>query len=251
MNCKNIKYNVTVFSLLLLLNSCIGYKKTLYFQGDQQTLNPPNLNETYLIRTGDVLQIKVVTPDSESKNTLDVDPKQSFGGENAYFNNYYVNDLGEIEISLIGKVHVAGYSIKHIDSMLTEKVQGYSNYATVDVKFASFKFLAMGEFSEPGQYFVANETCTIYEAIGIAGDATMFSNKKKVQLIRTCSDGSKKIYTLDLTDYSTFTSDNYFIQPNDIIYIPPQRAKTDKQNITVLSLGLSMVSVLLLILTRI
>lgn len=250
MNCKNIKCKGIVFLLFVLMNSCIGYKKTLYFQGDQQNLNPPKLNETYLIRKGDLLKITINTPDAESKNHLDDNSSDDGGGEGMYFTSYYVNDSGYIDLAGIGKVTVTGFTIMQIDSLVTAKVQTYYNYASVDVKFGSFVFLALGEFNAPGQHRVANESCTIYEAMAIGGDATMFANKKKIQVIRTLVDGSKKVYALDLTDYSTFTSENYFIQPNDIIYIQPQRAKVDKQNVAVLSIGLSMFSIIVLILTR-
>ncbi|WP_423169364.1 polysaccharide biosynthesis/export family protein, partial [Stenotrophomonas maltophilia] len=118
------------------------------------------------------------------------------------------------------------------------------------IKLASFKFSALGEFQTPGQYFVPNETCTIYEAISIAGDAAEYADKEKVQLIRTLKNGTKKIYRINLTDYSSFTSDNFYLQPNDILYIQPQHAKVDKQNIIYVSIVLSASSLILLILSR-
>lgn len=250
MDCKNIKYKGIVFFVFLLTASCIGHKKTLYFQGDQQVLQPPNLHASYKLRTGDMVQIKITTPDTESPKVLTNESVQAAGVAQPYFSNYYINDSGYVELLIIGDVKIIDYTLMQVDSILTLKSKNYFNYATVDVKLASFKFLALGEFSKPGQYLVANETCTLYEALGIAGDAAQFANKKKVQLIRTLSDGSKKIYHLDLTDYSSFNSDNYFIQPNDIIYIQPQKAKTDKQNVAYISLAVSLFTVLTVILTR-
>jgi polysaccharide export outer membrane protein len=138
-----------------------------------------------------------------------------------------------------------------VDSLITLKATEYYSHVSVDVKLASFKFLALGEFKKAGQCFVSNESCTIYEAIAIAGDADDYANNQKLQLIRTLEDGSKKIYRIDLTDYSSFNSDNYFIQPNDVLYLQPQKAKVDKQNITYLSIALSTLSLVLLILSRI
>jgi polysaccharide export outer membrane protein len=232
------------------MNSCIGYKKTLYFQGEQQSLDPPDLQDTYILKKGDVVQIKISNPDTESKEVLSRDGVLQGNPGSAYFTDYYINDSGYVELPFIGKMKLEGYTLMQVDSFITQKAKEYYSYVTVDVKFASFKFLALGEFIKPGQYFVSNETCTIYEALGIAGDAAPFANKKNVQLIRTLSNGGKKIYHLDLTDYSTFNSDTYFIQPNDIIYIQPQKSKTDKQNVAYISLGVSLFTVLTIIITR-
>jgi polysaccharide export outer membrane protein len=240
-------------SFLLLITSCIGYKKTLYFQGNQETLPPPNLAQIYKLRIHDVVQIKIINPDTESNAALSTADQSSMQttAEDAYFKDYYINDSGYVELPFIGKMKLTGYTMMQVDSLISIEAVEYYSHVSVDVKLASFKFIALGEFKNPGQCFVSNETCTIYEAIAIAGDASDYSNNEKVQLIRTLEDGSKKIYRINLTDYSSFTSDNYFIQPNDILYLQPQKAKVDKQNITYLSIALSTLSLVLLILSRI
>ena len=239
------------FLLLSMMCSCIGYKKTLYFQGEQQTIAPPNLQETYVLKKRDVVQINISNPDTESKEVLSQVGSTQVSPENAYFTDYYVNDSGYIELPFIGKIYVEGYTLIQTDSIITQRATEYYSYASVDVKFGSFKFIALGEFENPGQYFVSNETCTIYEAIALAGDAGDYSNNGKMQLIRTLDDGSKKIYRINLTDYSSFNSDNYYIQPNDILYLQPQKAKVDKQNIANVSIALSVATLMLLILSRI
>jgi len=233
------------------MNSCISYKRTLYFQGAEETLAPPPISQTYKLRKHDILQINISNPDSESPAVLAADGSAIQASvEAAYFKDYYINDSGYVELPIIGKLKLVGYTICQADSVITLKAIEYYNNVVVDVKLASFKFIALGEFKKPGTCFVSNETCTIYEAISMAGDGTDFSDNRKFQLIRTLDDGSKKIYRINLTDYSTFTSANYYIQPNDILYLQPQKAKVDKQNTVYLSIGLSAASILFLILSR-
>lgn len=248
---KRYTNKLIVFFVLLFFASCIGYKKTLYFQGVEQVLPPPNLQETYILKKRDVVQIKISNPDTESQEVLSQDTKSQISPENAYFTDYYINDSGYVELPFVGKLQLVGYTLMEADSLITKKATEYFSYPSVDVKFASFKFTALGEFEKPGQYFVSNEVCTIYEAIAIAGDAGDYSNNQKMQLIRTLDDGSKKIYRIDLTDYSSFNSDNYFIRPNDILYLQPQKAKVDKQNITNVSIALSVITLMILILSKI
>jgi polysaccharide biosynthesis/export protein len=247
---KHQVVKIGYFFIILFLSSCLGYKKTLYFQGDVSTLEPPKLSQIYILKKGDVLQIKITNPDAESRQVLNEEGTTNRGGAVAYFTDYYINDSGYVELPFIGQVNVEGKTLMQADSIISIKANEYFQFAVVDVKFASFKFLALGEFKSPGQYFVSNEVCTIYEAIGIAGDASEYSNKEKVQLIRTLKDGSKMIYHINLTDYSTFNSDNYFIQPNDIIYIQPQKAKVDKQNVVYITLALSSITLIVALLGK-
>ncbi|MGN6648248.1 MAG: polysaccharide biosynthesis/export family protein [Cytophaga sp.] len=228
----------------------MGYKKTLYFQGEVQTIAPPNLKETYVLKKRDILQIKISNPDAESPEVLTPNTEGQIIAENAYFTDYYINDSGYVELPMIGKLKIEGYTLMQADSAISYKAKEYFSYATAEVRFASFKFLALGEFETPGQYYVSNETCTLYEAIAIAGDVADYANTEKVQLIRTLDDGSKKVYHLNLTDYSAFNSDTYYIQPNDIIYIQPQKAKVDKQNVIYVSIGMSALLFLTVVLGR-
>lgn len=250
---KRYTKELIVLFLAFFLASCLGYKKTLYFQGDQQSLPAPNLSVTYKLRIHDIVQIKIINPDTESNEVLSTSDQTSVqtNVEDAYFKDYYINDSGFVDLPFIGKMKLVGYTIMQVDSLVSIKVVEYYSHVSVDVKLASFKFLALGEFKKVGQCFVSNETCTIYEAIAIAGDGTDYSNNEKLQLIRTLNDGSKKIYHINLTDYSSFTSDNYFIQPNDILYLQSQKAKVDKQNITYFSIALSTLSLVFLLLSRI
>lgn len=241
---------ILIFCIFLILGSCTSYKKTLYFQGDNIDLPAPNLVATYLLKKHDIVQIQIINPEAENPQVLSSgDDASSSAGESAYFTDYYINDSGYVDLPIIGKVKLENYTLMQADSLLSVKVIEYFAYGTVDIKMASFNFLAMGEFKTPGKYNVPNESCTIYEALAIAGDAGEYPNKTKTQLIRTLKDGSKKIYRIDLTDYSAFTSDTYYIQPNDIIYIQPQKSKTDKQNLQNLTLGLALISTTLIVIS--
>ena len=241
-----------VVSFLLLAGSCIGYKKTIYFQGTEETLPPPQLAQTYKLHVHDILQIKILNPDAENPAVLSGEQGNIQSNiADAYFRDYYINDSGFVELPVMGKLQLVGYTIIQVDSLVSKKAVEYYSNVIVEVKLASFKFMAFGEFKKGGMCFVPNETCTIYEAIAIAGDVTDFANNEKLQLIRTLDDGSKKIYHINLTDYSSFNSNNYYIQPNDILYLQPQKAKVDKQNVTYVSIALAAASFILVLLTRI
>jgi len=91
---------------------------------------------------------------------------------------------------------------------------------------------------------------TIFEALGVAGDITDWGNRKNIKVIRELPDG-KHIAELDLTSASIITSPNYYILPHDIIYVEHRDKVYGDKNVpfgTRLSLGLSVISITLLIL---
>jgi polysaccharide export outer membrane protein len=62
------------------------------------------------------------------------------------------------------------------------------------------------------------------EALGLAGDLTVFGQRKGVKLIRE-ENGKNKIYYLDLTSKDILNSPYMYLQPNDIVYVDPNGGK--------------------------
>jgi polysaccharide export outer membrane protein len=235
--------------ILLMLNSCIGYKKTLYFNAADTMETSPDPLTLYTLRPGDIVKVNFVTPDEMSSQMFDVDSKSVANASPAsiYMSNYSVDDSGYVDIPLAGKILAKGKTIMHIDSVITLKSEEYFKYSTIDVKLVSFKFLVLGEVKNPGYTFVFNNKCTIYEAIGLAGDATDYANKKKVTVIRKTPEGKDIVYHLDLTAYDVYNSPVYYIWPHDVIYIQPQKAKVDSRNIQYVTLGFAAISTVFLL----
>ena len=77
-------------------------------------------------------------------------------------------------------------------------------------------------------------------------------NRQEVIVIRKFLDGVKK-YKLDFTKIDIFESENFYIQPNDIIYVPPLKQKswgtgtTGVQTIATIITALSLVTTTILL----
>jgi len=96
-----------------------------------------------------------------------------------------------------------------------------------------------------------NERISILDAIGLAGDLTLYGERTNVLLIRD-KNGKKEYQRLDLTSSEIFTSPYYYLQQNDIIYVEPNKARIGNAsysqsaqfNISVASTIVSAISVL-------
>mgnify|MGYP001793410894 FL=1 len=70
---------------------------------------------------------------------------------------------------------------------------------------------------------------TILEAIGLGFGLTEFADNSKVKVIRTVNDVSQIGY-VNLLDENLISSQFYHLQPNDVIVVPPLKAKNFRRN---------------------
>lgn len=234
--------------LCLILVSC-GSTKEIPYVIDADKLPENLLKETAkysdpIVQPGDILQILVTSNNVEAMEAVKPFNKATYwGGEGmssivgnttqTASNNegsiyyYLVDDAGNIEFPMLGKVHVDGLKTGEISDLIASKI--YPKYVTakpgVEVRFRNFKVYALGEFNKPGVISSANGKMNILEAVAQAGDLTIFGVRKNVMVIRTNADGSRKVFRLDLTDKNLLLSPGYNLQQNDVIYVQPNKAK--------------------------
>ena len=127
--------------------------------------------------------------------------------------------------------------------LLQKEVSAYVENAIVNIRFLNYKISVLGEVNRPGIYSVTDEKISIPEAVALAGDLTIYGERRNVQLIRV-ENGKKQFYSIDLTSPSLFFSPLYYLQQNDILYISPNGTRagssTYNQN---LPLFVSLISV--------
>ena len=88
--------------------------------------------------------------------------------------------------------------------------------------------------------------------MGVAGDITVFGRKDNLMLIRE-SEGKKIVKRIDLSSSKFLQSPYYYLQPNDVVYIEPNKNKeaSVSRNRMLLPSILSAVSVMVIVLDRI
>lgn len=221
-----------LFIVIVLLSSCVPQSKILYLQDMEKDQNQTQFDvvrEDYKIKPGDDLYIRVLSFDEESaavfnqligNNSISANVTTGTG----YMVSFTVNDSGYIEFPLIGKIDVINKTIDEITIELNVNLSEYISLTTVIVKLMNFKITVLGEVNRPGQIEVMNDKITIFEAIGLVGDLDEYGNRKEVQLLRE-KDGEANLYIVDLTDKKLIESEYYYLQPDDVIYVPPMASK--------------------------
>jgi polysaccharide export outer membrane protein len=95
----------------------------------------------------------------------------------------------------------------------------------------NYKISVIGEVARPGMFTVANEKISILEALAQAGDLTIYGVRDRVKLIREDSTGKKEIHVLNLNDDNIINSPYYYLQQNDIVYVEPNKVKSQNSSV--------------------
>ena len=212
-----------------MLFSCVPAKKTTYFQGEPQTkseLYKLN-NEPYRLQVNDILAIDIKAQNEENVSLFKTSSASSSGG-NLYFSGYTVDRHGNIRIPYIGDVNVLGYTEKEVREKVEIELGKFlkkTEFIFVTVKLEGIKFTVTGEVGGPGTKLLVQNEVSIIDAIANAGEITEYGNKQDVTIIRKSLDGVKK-YKIDLTNIDVFESEHFYIQPNDIIFVPAINRKS-------------------------
>jgi polysaccharide export outer membrane protein len=182
----------------------------------------------YKVQNGDNLYIKIVSMDETTNEILNPMGSGGGGGSSSgggnYLNSYTVSEEGHLEFPLVGKLYVKDLTIEEITNLLTDHLNNYIKEFVVIVKLVNFNITILGEIRSPGQYQIYQTDINMFEAIALAGDLTDYSIRDDITIIRKTKNGSK-VRQVDMSTRSFLSSEYFYLQPDDIIYVKPIKMK--------------------------
>lgn len=210
------------------------------------------------IQPNDQLHIYVesATPESavqfnqETNRTADFGTARTSGTSSNM--GYLVNQDGDIVFPILGRLHVAGMTHRELAAMLEQRLisEGYITDPVVTVRLLNFKVSILGDVAHPTQLHIDGERVTIFEALSMAGDLTIYGQRKNVTVVRE-ENGIRTIGTLDLSSKEVFNSPYYYLHQNDMVYVEPNKKKKRDANrdMAILSVVSSVTSIVSLMVT--
>lgn len=233
--------NYLVILSVFLLSSCSSTKKVAYFQdvdaNGRSLFEKTDVFKEITIHSDDILSISIVTIDATTGMPVNQLAGQSVSAAVSAANpaglssssGFLVDKNGEIDISVVGKVKVAGLTTYQARELIKSKASVVYRDPNVQVRYANFKVTVLGEVARPSSYVLPNEKVSVLDALGMAGDLTIFGRRENVLLIRD-TDGKKQFVRLDLNSSQVFNSPYYYLKQNDVIYVEPNKGKAASLN---------------------
>lgn len=249
---KKIVFTFVAVAMILVLAGCGSSKNIPYFQNiDTISLAASRGLYDAHIMPKDMLTINVHTTDAAASapfNLSAAGASSSQGTTASATSGYLVDNNGNINFPIVGKIHVAGLTKGECEDLIKSKIQPYlsrTENPVITVRMSSYRVTVIGEVGSPGVIPVATEKMSIIEALAEAGDLTIYGKRDNVMLIREDAQGQKSMHRINLNDASIINSPYYYLQQNDVIYVEPNKAKAKDATISnSTSLWMSMVSIL-------
>ncbi|MBC7758619.1 MAG: polysaccharide biosynthesis/export family protein [Phormidesmis sp. FL-bin-119] len=244
----------------LMFVSCSSSRKSVYFIDQKDAvLKATNLSTKNIIQPNDILSIAVTSLNNATTEVFNK-PNNSFvstssvTGANLQSPGYLVNDEGNIQFPVLGSMKITGLTTNELRIKITKELLDRKLLVDpiVIVRQLNFKVSVLGEVSRPSVVNVPNEKISLLEALGLAGDITIYGRKDNVMIIRE-EDGVKKIKRLNLNSSEIFSSEYYYLKSNDIVYVEANKAKvaSSTRSSTLIPIVLSALSFGAIIIDRI
>lgn len=220
-----------ILALSFIFTSCIDTKKTTYFNGlsDARIQSPePTVP---IIHKNDLLSISVSSSNPDASKLFN-DPNLSntttstATGTTQQMVGYLVTDDGSFKFPELGDIKAEGLTVKQLSKFMTQTLIDKKLLVDpiVTIRFLNFRVTVLGEVTHPTVITVPNERISVLEALGLAGDLTIYGKRDNVLLIRE-DNGEKIVQRIDLNSKDILSSPYYYLQSNDVLYVEANKNK--------------------------
>lgn len=242
-----------IFSIALsgiIFCSCVNSREAVYFNNvPDQALNI-NPDQDQKIVPNDILAINVASLNPDASMMFNTNATSSLSATPGYL----VDQEGYIQFPVLGKLKVSELTKKQLTDSLRNTLIEKKLLVdpVVTIRYLNFRVTVLGEVQKPTVVLVPNEKISLLEALGMAGDLTIYARRDNVTLIRD-ENGKRMIRRINLNNGEIFNSPYYYLKSNDIVYVEPNKVKIAsatplRQNLPII---LSSLSLLAIIFTRI
>lgn len=246
-----MKEKIFAIFLVLMLVSCrvnqtkpndLNYMQNI----EKVAIESSEKNSKPTIQAGDQLIIlitakdmDVVKPFNQNYSSSELVQTNSLAGGNTPNQGmttisgptYIVDAEGNIDFPILGKINTTDKSLVEFKNELREKMTEYIINPTISVRFTNFKVTVLGEVNRQGDYTITSGQATILNALGLAGDLTMYGKREDVLVIRT-ENGVITHGKVNLQDANLINSPYYNLKQGDAIIVSSSKTKdlAAKQN---------------------
>jgi polysaccharide export outer membrane protein len=211
--------------LSVVFTSCVSTKEATYFNhlGDTSLINSAIISEP-AIQINDILNISVSSMNPEASSIFNT-PNEGNGDETG-LSGYLVDEEGNIQFPVLKSIKAAGLTKQQLRTYITKSLLDKKLLVDpiVSIRFQNFRVTVLGEVARPTVVSVPSEKISLLEALGFAGDLTIYAKRDNVLVIRE-ENGKKIIKRINLNTNELFGSPYYYLKTNDIVYVEPNKAK--------------------------
>ncbi len=219
---------------IIMLSSC-SYRSLRYIKDPKEYAHGAeheyvNTPPEYTLLPNDALYIKITTVNDEVNAIFNSNISTSYNtgtGNNQsadyYFTGYRVADSGYVSVPILGDFYVKDKTVKEVEEMIIEKVNEILIDAVVKVRLISFKVYFIGDINT--EMFFYEDYINVLQVVAKIGGMSQGAAKRRILILRQTEKGYRT-FRIDITKRSILELEDFYIFPNDIIYIEPLKTAT-------------------------
>ncbi len=206
--------------------ACAPHRNLVYFSNLTEVSNTQMENIPELkLQKNDQLSMTLTSLNAEYNALFSGTNNTTVGGK-AIFR---INNNGMISLPLIGDLKVEGLTVEQAQNLIASELKKQIKNPVVDLQLANFKFTVIGEVNHPASLNIPGDKVNLLEALGMAGDMTVYGKRENVLVIRE-TNGTRQMTRLNLNDKNVFSSPFFHLKQNDIVYVEPDKSKEKEYN---------------------
>lgn len=208
-----------------LATGCAPRRDLVYFSNlAQQTSQAKLQPQEVKIQQNDLLSVSINSLNQESNVLFALNTKKPTADNNYKVEGYRVSKDGMINLPVVGNVRLEGLTIEQAQATISRELDKYVKKPVVDVQLVNFKVTVIGEVNKPSSFTVQGDNINLLEALGMAGDMTVYGKRENVLVIRQ-ENGQRIMKRLNLNNQDVMSSPFFYLKQNDIVYVEPDKSK--------------------------
>jgi polysaccharide export outer membrane protein len=213
--------------LVICLASCASRSDIAYlqnadnYQGGQAVAFEPTLQPDDLLS----IIVSATTPEvTVPFNLPQIQGNYEVNNNQNGIKTYLVDNAGFIDFPVIGRIKLAGLTRTEAKNKLTAAISEFITDPSINLRILNYKIAVIGEVGRPGTFRIDSERLTLFEALSLAGDLTIYGRRDNILIIREV-DGLKSFHRVDITQADFIDSPFYYLKQNDQLVIEPNKTR--------------------------
>lgn len=208
-----------------IITGCAPRRDLVYFSNlAKQTSEVKLQSQEVKIQQNDLLSVSINSLNQESNVLFAVNTKNAGAESNYKVDGYRVSKDGMINLPVVGNVRLEGLTIEQAQATISKELDKYVKKPVVDVQLVNFKVTVIGEVNRPSTFTVQGDNINLLEALGMAGDMTVYGKRENILVIRQ-QDGQRVMKRLNLNNQDVMDSPFFYLKQNDVVYVEPDKSK--------------------------
>jgi len=167
---------------------------------------------------------------------------------------FTIDRQGNLELPEIGEVKLEGLNIREAEELIKSKLVNYFETPVVRIQLLSFHFTILGEVKNEGRYTSFDPETNVIDAITLAENLTDFADRSRLKVVRFDS-GEARVFYVNTLREDMLEQKGFYLQPNDLIVVPPLRARQSRNYLlpttsNIIGVSASVLSLVFLILSQ-